>query len=105
MLLADINDLMWAKELPHKELIMTALYNVPGAIMVGCACVILRMMIEELLGHISQKLARLRLWSWLCVIVWLVTLKTTHVSDSFARLIHWDQIVSAPSARAAGAGE
>ncbi len=101
MLLADFTDVLWMKELPHKELIFTALYNLPGALVLGLVAVVVRMMIEEVLKHISQGLSRSKLWSWLVVIGWIVALKTTSIGDTVARKIHWDQLIPPPGQAAA----
>ncbi|MBI2945210.1 MAG: hypothetical protein HYY25_13530 [Candidatus Wallbacteria bacterium] len=101
MIFADITDALWAKELPHKELLLAGLYHVPGGILVALGAVALRMVIEEVLKHISLGLARSRLWTALCVILWLVIMRTTTVSDSFAKKIRWNELFPAEAASTA----
>ncbi|MBI4870448.1 MAG: hypothetical protein HY814_02650 [Candidatus Riflebacteria bacterium] len=97
---ADLNDVLWAKDLPHKQLLLTALYHLPGALVLGAGALFLRILIEEILRHIHQGLARHGIWTLVCTLLWLGAMLTTTASDTIARTILWDRIVDPPGAAA-----
>lgn len=102
-MLADIGDILWATDFSHKGTVLVALYHLPGAMLVGLGAVCLRMLIEEVLKHISLTLALSRIWTILCAVLWLIVMKTTPISDALARKIHWNQVIQLPGTEAPAA--
>jgi hypothetical protein len=100
VIFADLNEVLWAKDLPHKQLLLVGLYHLPGAIVLGGVALLLRILIEEILRHIHQGLARHGIWTLGCVLLWLGVLLTTTASDTIARKILWNRIVEPPAASA-----
>jgi hypothetical protein len=99
-MLADLNDLFFSKEIPHRELLLIAAYHLPGAIVLGGCALFLRVLIEEILRHVSHKLAIARIWTIGCVALWLGAMLTTSASDSIAKKLGWNKIVTPPGASA-----
>ena len=94
----DLSDLMWAKEMPHKDLVMRGLYHLPGILVLAGACVLIRMLLEEILKHVNGKLARARVITYFCVAFWLWAVLFTPWTDQIARGIRWDRVVEPPVA-------
>ncbi|MBI4870438.1 MAG: hypothetical protein HY814_02600 [Candidatus Riflebacteria bacterium] len=95
---ADFDDLLWAKEMPHKALVLACLYHLPGALVLAFGAVLIRMGMDEILQRIHRGMAVWRLWSILCILLWVAAVWGTTWTDSIARTILWDRVVAPPAA-------